>query len=200
MPAHILSPTASSAAALPAAGDAPLSEAVQKLNALNQLLAEAQYTAFWKTLESDDLYADLTADVAGFEELMRVRIAVTVGQSCREVDRSVLESWLHLKGKDFDRFVAEICGWGLDNTRGGPGGVVVVPVNKENEAKATIVRENVQFDREFDATKKLKGGADLCVQNSLVWFAGRTSSQHSCDQGKDGKGMRYDLFTRVMDR
>jgi translation initiation factor 3 subunit K len=150
LPAHILSPTASSAAALPAAGDAPLSEAVQKLNVLNQLLEQAQYTAFWKTLESDDLYADLTADVAGFEELMRVRIAVTVGQSCREVERSVLETWLHSKGAEFDRFVADICGWGVDNTRGGPGGTVVIPVNKENEAKGTVVRENVQFDRKWE--------------------------------------------------
>lgn len=81
---------------------------------------------------------------------MRVRIAVTVGQSCREVERRVLEGWLSLTGSDFERFVLEICGWGIDNTvGGGKGGVVVVPVNKENEAKGTVVRENVQFDREF---------------------------------------------------
>lgn len=146
LPPHILHP-ASSASSLPAAGDAPLSEAVQKLTLLNTLLEGANYKAFWNTLDSDDLYADLTADVSGFEELMRVRIAVTVGQSCREVERGVLEGWLQLKGSEFDKFISDICGWGLDTTRGGKGGMVVVPVNKENEAKSSIVRENVSFER-----------------------------------------------------
>lgn len=73
---------------------------------------------------------------------MRVRIAATVGQSCREVERKVLESWLRLSGDEFERFVDDICGWGID------GGNVLVPPNKENEAKGTVVRENVQFDRE----------------------------------------------------
>lgn len=150
MPPHILSPALSTSSSLPAAGDAPLSEAVQKLTTLNTLLSQANYKGFWTTLDSDDLYADLIADVSGFEELMRVRIAVTVGQSCREVERRVLEGWLSLTGSDFERFVLDICSWGIDNTvGGGKGGVVVVPVNKENEAKGTIVRENVQFDREF---------------------------------------------------
>lgn len=121
---------------------------MQKLTTLNTLLSQADYRGFWNTLDSDDLYADLVADVNGFEELMRVRIAVTAGQSCREVDRRVLESWLQLHGQEFERFILEICGWGLDETTGGPGGVVLIPVNKENEAKETVVRENVKFDRE----------------------------------------------------
>ena len=134
---------------LPAAGDAPLSEAVQKLTVLNTLLSQADYKGFWNTLDGDDLYADLVADVRGFEELMRVRIAVTVGQSCRELDRTVLESWLQLRGQEFERFIIDICGWGLDETTGKQGGIVTIPVNKENEAKGTVVRENVNFDRMF---------------------------------------------------
>lgn len=136
---------------MPAAGDAPLSEAVQKLSTLNTLLSDANYKAFWSTLDGDDLYADLTADVSGFEEIMRVRIAVTVGQSCREVERAVLESWLRLKGQDFEKFIADICGWGLDPMRPGAGkdAMVIIPVNKENEAKGTVLRENVQFDRKW---------------------------------------------------
>ena len=78
---------------------------------------------------------------------MRVRIAVTVGQSCREVERGVLEGWLQLKGSEFEKFISDICGWGLDTSRGGKGGMVVVPINKENEAKSSVVRENVSFDR-----------------------------------------------------
>ena len=146
LPPHILH-TGSTASSSPAAGEAPLSEAVQKLTLLNSHLSDANYKAFWTTLDSDDLYADLVADVSGFEELMRVRIAVTVGQSCREVERGTLEDWLKLKGSDFEKFISDICGWGLDPSREGKGGMVMVPVNKENEAKGSVSREIVQFDR-----------------------------------------------------
>lgn len=73
---------------------------------------------------------------------MRVRIAVTVGQGCRGVERAVAEGWLNLQGPDFEGFVREICGWGVD-----ADGVVSVPVNKENEAKGTVVREEVRFEQ-----------------------------------------------------
>ncbi|KAI4204323.1 MAG: hypothetical protein LQ350_001303 [Teloschistes chrysophthalmus] len=160
LPSYILSPPSSSSssttttttphhhsASNPTPGDAPLSEAVQKLTTLNNLLESAKYREFWQTLDKDDLYADLIADVGGFEELMRVRIAVTVGQSCREVERGVLEGWLALAGGGFEHFVREVCGWGVDETRGGKGGMVVIPVNKENEAKGTVVKEEVKFDQ-----------------------------------------------------
>ncbi|CAG8954364.1 hypothetical protein HYFRA_00005989 [Hymenoscyphus fraxineus] len=140
LPPHILTPLSSSSA-LPAAGDAPLSEAVQKLNVLNNLLAQASYAAFWSTLDSDDLYADLIADVAGFEELIRIRIALTISQSVREIERPVLESWLGMQGDAFNKFVNGVCGWEIEGT------VVKVPLNKENEAKGTIVRENVKMEQ-----------------------------------------------------
>ncbi|KAB8343126.1 hypothetical protein FH972_022719 [Carpinus fangiana] len=114
---------------------------VQKLTVLNNLLSSADYTTFWKTLRSDRQFAELTGEVSGFEELMRVRIAATVSQAVREVERNILEEWLDLKSGDFDKFVGDVCGWKVD------GATVVVPPNKENEAKGTIVRENVKFDQ-----------------------------------------------------
>lgn len=114
---------------------------MQKLNELRNLLEGADYAAFWATLDSDDLYADLIADVSGFEELMRVRIAATVSQAVREVDRAILESWLNLQGSEFEHFVGSVCGWTID------GAKIKVPINKDNEAKGTVVRENVKFDR-----------------------------------------------------
>lgn len=140
LPPHVLHPVSSSSAT-PAAGDAPLSEAVQKLNVLNGLLESAQYAKFWSTLNSDDLYADLIADVAGFEELIRIRIALTISQSVREVEKSQLESWLGFKGDEVQKFVKEVCGWNIDGSK------VVVPLNKENEAKGTVVRENVKIEQ-----------------------------------------------------
>ncbi|KAI9678520.1 MAG: hypothetical protein M1822_007463 [Bathelium mastoideum] len=144
LPPHILSPHLSSATGAhsnPAVGDAPLSEAVQKLSALNAHLCAARYDAFWATLDGDDLYADLVADVSHFEELMRVRIAAVVSQAVREVGRGTLEGWLNLQGKGFEHFVGEVCGWKVE------GDAVQVPLNKENEAKGTVVRENVKFDQ-----------------------------------------------------
>ena len=78
---------------------------------------------------------------------MRVRIASCVGQGCREVERGVCEGWLNLSGREFEGFVTEICGWGVDDSDGTTA-VVRIPVNKENEAKGTVVREEVRFDRE----------------------------------------------------
>lgn len=72
---------------------------------------------------------------------MRVRIASTVSQAVREVDQSILESWLNLSGDEFQHFVGSVCGWAVES------GKVKVPLNKDNEAKGTVVRENVKFDR-----------------------------------------------------
>lgn len=149
LPPHILHPTSSSTS-LPAAGDAPLSEAVQKLTTLNSLLSQADYSAFWSTLDGDDLYADLTADIVGFEEDMRVKIAVIVGQSCRELTCSVLEDWLQLHGNDFETFITNVCGWTIRGSTGDYGRTVVIPATKENEAKGTIVRENINFERGYE--------------------------------------------------
>ncbi|KAJ9624098.1 hypothetical protein H2203_005546 [Taxawa tesnikishii (nom. ined.)] len=132
LPAHILVPN-------PSANS--LAEAVQKLAHLNTLLNNASYSEFWATLDGDDLYADLIADVQGFEELMRVRMAVVVSQSMQEVQRSVLEQWLSVQGEGFERFVKDVCGWSIE------GDVVKVPLNKENEARSSVVRENVKFDQ-----------------------------------------------------
>lgn len=84
-------------------------------------------------------------EVAGFDELMRVRIAATVSQSVREVQRNVLEGWLELRGEAFGKFVGDVCGWKVE------GETVKVPLNKENEAKGMVVRENVKFDRELSS-------------------------------------------------
>ena len=72
---------------------------------------------------------------------MRVRIATTVSQAVREVDQTILESWLNLSGNEFEHFVGSVCGWTVED------GKVKVPINKDNEAKGTVVRENVKFDR-----------------------------------------------------
>lgn len=120
---------------------AELPEAITKLRELSNQLQGAQYARFWATLDSDDLYADLTTDIDGFEELIRVRIATLVSHAYREIELSVLEQWLGLEGQAALKFVTETAGWKVDDNN-----LVQIPKNPENEAKKTEVREDVNVD------------------------------------------------------
>lgn len=116
-------------------------ESIQKLAHLNTLLESAQYGLFWSTFNSDDLYADLVADVAGFEELVRVRIAVEVGKTFREISADALAQWFDLKNREaLQKFVVDVCGWEVE------GSLVRVPKNRENEARSEIKSERVGMD------------------------------------------------------
>ncbi|PLB40825.1 CSN8/PSMD8/EIF3K family protein [Aspergillus candidus] len=118
-------------------------ESVQKLAQLSTLLESAQYAQFWSTLNSDDLYADLVADVAGFEELVRIRIAFEIGKTFREISIDILEQWLDLRSRDaLEKFATEVCSWQVDNA----AGVVRVPTNKENEVRSEVKSERVGID------------------------------------------------------
>ena len=66
-----------------------------------------------------------------------------VSQSVREIERPILEEWLDLTGEQFEQFVRDGCGFEVQ------GEMVKVPLNKENEAKGTVVTENVKFDRKL---------------------------------------------------
>ncbi|OIW27021.1 eukaryotic translation initiation factor 3 subunit K [Coniochaeta ligniaria NRRL 30616] len=140
---HLLSPAiANPSAANAGSSTSELAEAVAKLRALNAQLEGAQYARFWATMDSDDLYADLTTDIAGFEEMIRVRIAQLVSQAFREVNLSVLEAWLGINDEaEARKYVTEACGWKVD-----ADGVVQIPRNPENEAKKAEIREYVNVD------------------------------------------------------
>lgn len=124
------------------AGGSELSEAVVKLRALNAHLEGASFARFWGTLDSDDLYADLTTDIDGFEDTIRVKIAQIVSEAFREVQTvPVLEGWLGLEGKEaVEKYVVETCGWKVE------GDKIIVPKNADNEAKKAEIREDVNVD------------------------------------------------------
>lgn len=133
---HLLSPQQTNPASR-----SDLSDAVNQLRKLNQQLEGAQYARFWATFESDDAYADLTTDVVGFEDVIRVRVAQLISHSYREISVSVLEEWLGLDDEaEVKKFVTETCGWKVE------GGLVQIPKNAENEAKKTEIREDVNID------------------------------------------------------
>jgi translation initiation factor 3 subunit K len=114
-----------------------LTESIQKLTHLSTLLESAQYALFWSTIDSDDLYADLCADIAGFEDLIRIRVAGEVGKAFREIDLEVLGGWLDLDGEGLVKFATGPCGWKVEGEK------VLVPPNAENEAKSEVKGERV---------------------------------------------------------
>ncbi|KAI5279720.1 hypothetical protein KEM54_004033, partial [Ascosphaera aggregata] len=124
-------------------------EAVQRLTKLSTLLESAQYIKFWQTYKGDEAYAELTADVNGFEELIRVRIASQTGRAFRVIETDVLRSWLDIADDAaLEKFVTDVCSWTVDKSVETP--VVRVPPNKENEARGEVKSEKVgieQFNR-----------------------------------------------------
>ncbi|KAF7544046.1 hypothetical protein G7Z17_g10253 [Cylindrodendrum hubeiense] len=131
---HLINPSAAS--------NGELHEAVGKLRALNGQLEGAQYAGFWADIDGDDLCADLIADIVGFEDVVRHRIALLVSQSFRELQLTHLESWLGLNEDATKKFVTEVCGWTVDGE-----GSVKVPANPENEAKKSEIREDVNVEQ-----------------------------------------------------
>ncbi|ROT37951.1 winged helix DNA-binding domain-containing protein [Sodiomyces alkalinus F11] len=130
---HLINPSA--------AAQGELAEAVAKLRTLNSQLEGAQYARFWNAVDGDDLVADLIADIAGFEDMIRQRIAVLVSQAFREVSLTQLESWLGLSTDATTQFVTEVAGWKV-----GESGTVSIPSNPDNEAKKTEIREDVNVE------------------------------------------------------
>lgn len=66
LPPHVLH-NSSTTHSNPAAGDVPLNESIQKLNALYNLLSAGEYSVFWDKYNGDDLFADLMSDVSDFD-------------------------------------------------------------------------------------------------------------------------------------
>ncbi|GAO19867.1 uncharacterized protein UV8b_01380 [Ustilaginoidea virens] len=119
-----------------------LHEAVTKLRSLNSQLEGAQYAQFWASVDGDDLCADLIADISGFEDVIRHRIALLVSQAFRELKLTHLESWLGLSEDATRKFVTDAAGWTVDGD-----GNIKVPSNPDNEAKKAEIREDVNVEQ-----------------------------------------------------
>ena len=110
---------------------------MKRLTHLQQLLEQSRYAEFWSTLEKDK---ELVKDIVGFENAIREVIALVVSMSYQTIATSVLESYLALKGDAFKQY-CEKQQWQLD------GSTVSIPINKDNEAKTVVVRENIKFEQ-----------------------------------------------------
>ncbi|CAN6655037.1 hypothetical protein TRVA0_027S01772 [Trichomonascus vanleenenianus] len=117
-----------------------LADQCQKLLQLYSLLDGAKYSEFWNTFKKDE-YNDLAADVVGFEDDLRVSIAKTVYISHKRINVSVFQEWSNLSQAKFEDWVKNTLGWTIE------GDSVIVPLNKDNDAKPVITTETVRFDQ-----------------------------------------------------
>ncbi|KAF9907485.1 hypothetical protein EC991_010865 [Linnemannia zychae] len=115
-------------------------EPVVRLIALQDLIEQARFADFWKLYEGDDIYKELTAEVLGFEDSIRANIAGAVAMTFQSIEADNLGAYLHLKGQALSDFI-KAQGWTESN------GVVAIPVNKDNEAKTTVLTENIKFEQ-----------------------------------------------------
>ena len=67
-------------------------------------------------------------------------IANAVAMTFQSIESANLKAYLHLDGQKFSDFV-KAQAWTETN------GVVSIPVNKDNEAKTTVLTENIKFER-----------------------------------------------------
>jgi translation initiation factor 3 subunit K len=118
-----------------------LAQQTQKLFQLYTLLDSARYTEFWSTFESDDSYADIVADVQGFEDELRLSIAKTVEISSKQIAVPVFQDWSNLSETKFTNWIENTLHWTIVNQS------VIVPFNKDNDAKMVVTTENVKFEQ-----------------------------------------------------
>ncbi|CAG8633640.1 17128_t:CDS:2 [Dentiscutata erythropus] len=117
-------------------------ESVAKLVELQQLLEQCKYQEFWKLYESDDSYKELTSDAIGFEDAIRKVILTSISMTYQSISAELLSNYLNLNinEEEFESFI---------QTRNlvNKDGIILVPTNYDNEAKPTVIRENIKFEQ-----------------------------------------------------
>ena len=121
-----------------------LSDQCQRLLHLYTLLDSARYSEFWSEFEKDDTYADLVADVVGFEDEVRLSIAKTVRMTFKKISVQVFQDWSNLSSDlKFSEWITSKLGWTIDKSKN----QVIVPLNKDNDAKPVVTSEQVRFEQ-----------------------------------------------------
>ncbi|CAD6931737.1 unnamed protein product, partial [Tilletia laevis] len=116
---------------------------ILKLANLSNLLNQARFRAFWDAYGSEE-YEEVrkyATEVGGFEESVRGVALEAVKGAFRSISEERMGGYLNLKGSALAEYIQAQSGWKLE------GGKVIVPVNVNNEIKATVIREEITFDQ-----------------------------------------------------
>ncbi|KAK9325143.1 armadillo-type protein [Lipomyces orientalis] len=136
----------------PADTDDQLTNSVHRLTYLNTLLELEAFPSFWRILSSDvdEEYADLVADVAGFENAIRKGITEGVMLSMRKFKIETALSWWNFSNVEaVEQWVGkEMPGWIIDGdciVRKDEGDATAAAANPTQPAPGKIKFE--QFSR-----------------------------------------------------
>ncbi|KAJ1722266.1 hypothetical protein LPJ53_003308 [Coemansia erecta] len=115
---------------------------VGKLLALRDSLERAQFTGFWKEMYGGDDDEDSVVDgIAGFDNGLRRLIVGEITSTYQTIPAEAISAMVNLDAEAVARMAKEN-GWAVDDK-----GVVTLPLKGENEAKATVIKENVKFEQ-----------------------------------------------------
>lgn len=85
---------------------------------------------------------DAAGGVAGFESSVRRVIIESISRSFQSISLVELEAFLGLKGPKLLEWVKSL-GW----TQSDDGKSLQIPINKDNEAKSVLIKENLPLSK-----------------------------------------------------
>ncbi|KAJ2720231.1 hypothetical protein GGI07_004752 [Coemansia sp. Benny D115] len=128
--------------------------AIAKLLVLRDYLEQAQFAKFWKEIygNDDDEEESVVDGIAGFDNGLRRLILGDVTRTYQTIPAKWIQDMVNLDEEAVLR-LAKDNGWVVDDK-----GVVTLPLKRENEAKATVIKESVKFEQ---LTKILSASNDI---------------------------------------
>ncbi|RHZ79806.1 hypothetical protein Glove_140g90 [Diversispora epigaea] len=116
-------------------------ESITKLTELQQCLEQARFREFWE-IYGDESCKELASEATGFEDAIRKVILTTITMAYQSISVNLLSSYLNYNpaDKEFESFIQSR---GLEIKEE----VVHIPKNADNDAKPTVIRENIKFEQ-----------------------------------------------------
>ncbi|CAJ0765750.1 8685_t:CDS:2, partial [Entrophospora sp. SA101] len=121
-------------------------ENISKLYDAQKLIEEGKYQEFWKMYETDESFKELTSEAVGFEDAIRKVIMKIISMAYQNISADLLREYLNYGSSpnDDESFKEFIKSQGLELAE---NNLVNIPTNIDNEAKPTVIRENIKFDQ-----------------------------------------------------
>ncbi|CAH1759223.1 7927_t:CDS:2 [Entrophospora sp. SA101] len=131
-------------------------ENISKLYDAQKLIEEGKYQEFWKMYETDESFKELTSEAVGFEDAIRKVIMKIISMAYQNISADLLREYLNYGSSpnDDESFKEFIKSQGLELAE---NNLVNIPTNIDNEAKPTVIRENIKFDRKIQRKLPILG-------------------------------------------
>ncbi|KAJ2745497.1 hypothetical protein GGI20_002101 [Coemansia sp. BCRC 34301] len=127
---------------------------IAKLLSLRESLERAQFVKFWRDMyqeEEDEEEASVVDGIAGFDNGLRKLILGEITATYQTIPAVAVQDMVNLDEEAVLRLAKEN-GWTVTD------GIISLPLKTENEAKGSIINENVSFEQ---LTKMLSAANDI---------------------------------------